>query len=229
MRDQLTAGIITYHEPYSYGADLQCLGLQLFLEGLGYKAEIIDYSMGAYQELRRKRPFRSLLQRGIRFFNDPKRFLKVKRNASEITRQALPFQEQLEIRNQKFKEFQDKYYNLSPQRYENYSDLKNNCPVYSAYICGSDQIWNPGFCDMDENYFLGFAPKGRRIAYAPSFGVQELPRVWRREYRKRLNNIDFLSVREKTGAEMIKKLRGGGKNSSSCYGSCVFDFLRSMA
>ena len=59
-KEKISVGIITYHEPYSYGADLQCLGLQLFLEELGCKAEVIDYSMKAYLELRAKRKLRSL-------------------------------------------------------------------------------------------------------------------------------------------------------------------------
>lgn len=210
MKNRLTAGIITYHEPYSYGAHLQCLGLQMFLQKLGYETEIIDYSMEAYQELRVKKKVRSFIYRGIRFLSHPRIFLRAKKNTAENVRKSYPFQKQLGVRNKKFKEFQGKYYRLSPKRYENHFELKRDCPRYSAYICGSDQIWNPNFCDMDDNYFLAFAPEGKRIAYAPSFGVRGkgISRFLKKEYRKRLSAIDFLSVREKTGAEIVKEFTG---------------------
>jgi hypothetical protein len=207
-KEKISVGIITYHEPYSYGADLQCLGLQLFLEELGCKAEVIDYSMNAYLELRSKRKLRSLYQRMARFMWNPSGFIKAKRNAVNIAEKSADFQKQLEERNRKFREFQNKYYHTSSKRYERYSELKNDPPIYDAYICGSDQIWNPFFCDMDDNYFLAFAPKGRRIAYAPSIGVQKFPNYARKEYKKRLKEIDALSVREKTGAKIVKELIG---------------------
>lgn len=205
-KNKLSVGIITYHETYSYGANLQCLGLQLYLQNCGYKAEVIDYSTNAYLELRSKNRVKSLIQRGLKFIKNPTGFIKAKCNAADIAKKALSFRKELDDRNKKFKEFQKKYYHLSTNRFEMYSEIKENCPVYDAYICGSDQIWNPGFCDMDDNYFLTFAPKGKRIAYAPSFGVKTVPAYMKKEYRKRLNGIDVLSVREKTGAEIVKDI-----------------------
>ncbi|MCI9137067.1 MAG: polysaccharide pyruvyl transferase family protein [Lachnospiraceae bacterium] len=208
MKNRVTAGIITYHEPYSYGANLQCLGLQMFLEELGFQPEIIDYSTTAYLELRRRNRVKSLLYRVMRFLRNPKGFLRAKKNAQEVSRESQDFQGQLDIRNRKFREFQQRYYHLSSRRYEQYSELRENCPVYDAYICGSDQIWNPAFCDMDDNYFLAFAPMGKRIAYAPSFGVRNISKCFQKEYRKRLCDIDCLSTREKEGVQIIKELTG---------------------
>ena len=38
-----TIGIITYHHYYNYGTMLQALALQMKIEELGYKCEIIDF------------------------------------------------------------------------------------------------------------------------------------------------------------------------------------------
>ena len=205
-KGKVKVGVITYHEPISYGAHLQCLGLQIYLKEIGYDAEIIDYSEKAYLELRSTQKIRSLIKRLFNVLKSPISFIKAKSNAKNIEKEKDKFKELLIKRNNKFKEFETKYYNLSKKRYQKYSDLKNETPIYDAYICGSDQIWNPGFCDMDDNYFLSFAPKNKRVAYAPSFGVSKIPFYAKREYKKRLENIEKISVREKTGAKIIKKL-----------------------
>lgn len=204
----MTVGIITYHEAYSYGANLQCLALQMFLEEKGYKVCIIDYSTKAYLELRAKKKWKSLYRRGVKFVEHPIRFLKIKNNALKIKKIKLGYEKQLETRNKKFIEFRKKNYHLSKKRYETYSSLKEHCPQYDVFICGSDQIWNPSFCDMDDNYFLAFAPIEKRIAYAPSFGIKSLPKSIQKEYAKRLNGINYLSVREEEGAKIINQLTG---------------------
>ena len=53
-----TVGIITFHDPISYGANLQCLGLQLYLKSIGYDAKVIDYSMNSYLEYKNRNRFR---------------------------------------------------------------------------------------------------------------------------------------------------------------------------
>lgn len=199
-------GIITYHEPISYGAHLQCFGLQKYLKDTGYDAEIIDYSSKGYLELRRTKKIKSLIKRGCNVLKSPISFIKARNNANKIQIEQEKYKTLIIKRNKKFKDFEAEYYNLSKERYENYSDLKNLIPKYDAYICGSDQIWNPGFCDMDDNYFLSFAPENKRVAYAPSFGVSKIPFYAIKEYKKRLKSIKYISVREKTGAKIIKKL-----------------------
>lgn len=79
---------------------------------------------------------------------------------------------------------------------------------YDAYICGSDQIWNPTYGSTGSPYFLQFAPEYKRIAFAPSFGISRIADELKPLYRKWLNGIPFLSVREDKGAEIIKDLTG---------------------
>jgi hypothetical protein len=79
--------------------------------------------------------------------------------------------------------------------------------VYDAFICGSDQIWNPYL--FDAVYFLYFVRDDfRRIAYAPSFGVGTFPRFSNRRTAARLARIPHLSVREERGTQIVRALTG---------------------
>lgn len=84
--------------------------------------------------------------------------------------------------------------------------LSKYCKKYSAVVCGSDQIWNPINLKM-QVYMLEFVPHiVRRIAYAPSFGVDALPERLISVYKKRISNIEFLSVREESGCRIAMQL-----------------------
>lgn len=78
---------------------------------------------------------------------------------------------------------------------------------YDYFICGSDQIWNPliwfagGKCD-----FLQFASHEKRISYAASFGINEIPDEYKDIYSDYLKCFHKLSVREEQGVSIIKNL-----------------------
>lgn len=201
-------GIITFHSPISYGANLQCLGLQRAVETLGYRAEIIDYSASAYLERRNRSKMSMFKSRLLNFAADPRGCVKRRWNAKNIANEQKHHIDDIEERNKKFRVFQREHYQLSERRYETYSSLHEKAPLYDAYICGSDQIWNPFFCDRDDNYFLAFAPAGKRIAYAPSFGVESIPGLFKGELSRRLESIDYLSAREEVGVDIIQELTG---------------------
>ena len=55
---------------------------------------------------------------------------------------------------------------------------------------------------------MEFAPKEKRIAYAPSFGIPKIPAVYKEKYKKWIMEIPYLSVREESGAKIIKELTG---------------------
>ncbi len=199
-------GVITFHDPISYGANLQCLGLQLYLRSLGYDVRVIDYSMNSYLEYKNKNKIKRNLIRIYHLVKNPFNFIKYRLNAQKISREKEKYKKNLNIRNLNFKQFQKDNYIYSEKKYNTISQLKNDPPKYDVYICGSDQIWNPNFCEMDDNYFLSFAPQGKRISYAPSFGVSSIPFYAKEKYKKNLLGIDYLSIREQTGAKIINKL-----------------------
>lgn len=79
---------------------------------------------------------------------------------------------------------------------------------YDYFITGSDQVWNPNFNYGSSIYFLTFAPKSKRVAFSPSFGVSKIPLEHQGNYKKWLSEMKNLSVRENAGAKIIKELTG---------------------
>ena len=106
---KMKIGIITYHEPISYGAHLQCLGLQMYLKEIGCNPEIINYSKKAYLELLNTKRTKTLINRILNVLKDPITFLKAKNNAKKIEKEKKKFKELLNDRNRKFEEI-DKMY-----------------------------------------------------------------------------------------------------------------------
>lgn len=92
--------------------------------------------------------------------------------------------------------------------------IKDNLgAVYDYFIVGSDQVWNPYSwarkeVDYENIRFLKFASKEKRIAYAASIAIPEIPKDKEKFFKDSLNEMKAISMREKAGAELIKKLTG---------------------
>ncbi len=111
-------------------------------------------------------------------------------------------------RTKVFKEFTNNYISET-----DYCISDDNIPEdlsdrFDFFITGSDQVWNPIFRLGSFINFLTFAPKHKRIAYAPSFGISVIPEEYVENYSLWLSQIENLSVREEVGAQIIKELTG---------------------
>lgn len=82
-----------------------------------------------------------------------------------------------------------------------------NC-TYDHFVVGSDQVWNPAFTHGNEEWFLSFAERTQRVAYAASFGIPNVPNYLTARYRKGLLGIPHLSVREHAGGALVRELTG---------------------
>lgn len=196
-------GIITIVKTNNYGAELQALALQKKLCLMGFKAEIIDYLF--YKNKGHKREKCSMP-----FYPYP-----IKKKIKEYilplyeTIKSIPYWRTQKNREKSFIEFHKKNTIFSPQCYHSYSELYKNPPIYDVYCVGSDQVWNPGCFTNLNPYFLSFAPEGkRRISYASSFGVKELPASAKKQYSRLLQGLDSISVREDAGVEIVKVVSG---------------------
>ena len=109
-------------------------------------------------------------------------------------------------KEKKFKEFNKKL-NLIPYKL---SQLENIDFNESFCIAGSDQIWSPTHLINNLNdkhlFFLDFVSKEKRFAYAPSFGVDEIPKELHELYKKSLNDFNKISIREEKGKKIILDL-----------------------
>ena len=86
--------------------------------------------------------------------------------------------------------------------------IRNNPPICDIYMCGSDQIWNPNFHGgvCDPGYYLSFAPVGsKKIAYAPSFGCDDIPKGAQKMLSRMLRDFKAISVREASGIDIVRK------------------------
>lgn len=202
-------GIVTYVKCDNYGAELQAFALQWKLNSLGYDAEVInlekrnidmkrnpDVIMGAIKQ--------RFKQEGVfAIVSIVRKFLETKKRITDEDK----YKAINENKHKLFENFfenkvrhSEKYYSLD--EISNATDLK-----YDVYIAGSDQIWNYIHTDRLDVYFLMFANKfkAKKISYAASVSIYDIPKKWRAAYKTYFENIDVLSVRELHGAELVSK------------------------
>ena len=174
-------GLITYHFPLNYGAVLQAWALCQVLVSLGHDVKIINYQ----PESHIKRYNWSWKRLGVNGQNV--RYLRL---------------------SKKFSEFRDTHLKTT-KLYRTSDELKADPPNVEAFICGSDQIWNQATFGENTPYFLDFAPRSAyRISYAPSFGKSQIDEHYKPKLTQLLDNITSISVREKSGCNIIKELCG---------------------
>jgi coenzyme F420-reducing hydrogenase beta subunit len=116
----------------------------------------------------------------------------------------------LKARYERFEAFAAENLHIGAHRYESLSELTQHCPAYDVYLSGSDQIWNPKiFPDgrFDPVFFSAFS-QGRKIAYAPSFGIPHIPDSMEEELRHYLRAFSHVSVREKRGQAIVREITG---------------------
>lgn len=175
-----TSYTITCHRPLNYGAALQAYALNAKLRSYGLDAKVIDYQPAYYYASNK-----GLLVRFLRVFLRAPEWMLGRR---------------------RFGNFLRKYVPMSPKAYRTIEDLRSDVPVADVYIAGSDQIWN--CLDLengkDDTFFLTFAPAGsKKISYAASLAMPEIPADQVERYRKNLSSFDAISVREKTGRRLL--------------------------
>ena len=190
---------ITCHDVYNFGASLQAYALQHYLESLGHEVEIIDYRP-AY--LYKKYDWKAFTSRKFEKFN-----------SIFITRWMFRCAKWCYLRfslgrKKCFDEFTKRYSHLTPVSYHNFVELQRNPPQADIFIAGSDQIWNPLFPNgKDPSYYMDFASHGtKRISYAASFSVNEIPNADKDFIKALLLKMDAISVREYQGLRILENM-----------------------
>lgn len=96
---------------------------------------------------------------------------------------------------------------LQPMRlsWEGLRKLASECVVC---IAGSDQLWNPTSLYVDPLYYLRFAPKTKRIAFATSMGHNFVAQYNRKKLKQWIAEVSHIAVREDSGVRLIAELCG---------------------
>ncbi|MCM1515098.1 MAG: polysaccharide pyruvyl transferase family protein [Paraprevotella sp.] len=182
-------GILTFHWAANYGAVLQTYALQSFLEGLGHKVVIVNYKPAIYDytivNFIKQREFRNVQE----YFGNYKKYKGL--NAFR--------KDNLHITDRIF----------------SCSQIEEAVKGLDVLISGSDQVLNPYFLKDGEgrgiispSYFLGFPYKGKKIAYAVSFGCLSYPVSQLEIAKKYLCKFDMIGVREVSGLDIARAMGG---------------------
>ena len=193
-------GICTVYTGYNYGSALQAFATKNILKRLGYDGDILKVSgsMVKGRDIRLKK----LIVLGWNILLHPMCAKSVICSYTRSKNKTLS-----ESSKRKFNEFYQKKINPTIIAQSKLKSVARS-DEYLSFICGSDQIWNASTLYVDPFYYLSFAPREKRIAFAPSFGRDFIPKYNLKKIKKRISAIPNLSVRESGGQQIIKDLIG---------------------
>lgn len=180
---------------------LQSLATKKAIDDLGHDCEIVRYKKCLSIPEKVKQVPRLLNGANIR---SAKKQSKANRLESAYpTISALR-----EERQGVFERFREEAFTDLSEEFVGYEALKRGSTRYDAVVVGSDQMWLPQ--GLPTNFYnLQFAAPGvRRVSYATSFGVSSIPWYQRSRTAEYLRKIDYLSVRENTGAVICSEVAG---------------------
>lgn len=188
-----------FHE--NYGGMLQAYATVTMLEERGLNYELIQYEKhyslwGKLKQIPR-------LFNGI-LLNDKKEAFLKKMGMRKHPEFAAHDAERMKA----FEVFKKTHFTKLSPVFVGYDNLCKGARRYNAVVTGSDQLWSPA--GLPTNYYnLMFVPSDiRKISIASSFGVKYIPWYQISRTRDYLNRIEFISMRENRGSEIVKELTG---------------------
>lgn len=196
--------LITCYFQHNYGSMLQAYATQRYLDKINIPNETIRVD-GFANEINKAK---------IKYFTNHilhPDIIKDKWGSAKLLLQKKIMRKTLgkniKTRDKSFDSFYRKHIRLS-KKFRSKSEVGQKAADYSAFLVGSDQLWLPSNIAADY-YTLNFVPGNvKKIAYATSFGVSELPRNQAVAAQDFLRRFDFLSTREQSGKKIVNKLIG---------------------
>ena len=180
MKKLNKVGIITWHYYSNFGSSLQAYSLQTIIASIGYDVRIVNYHNPHFGKT-------------SQIFNLIKLIIS-------STVGKLPFKFANKFSSGRL-EFEYKYLRCG-RLTQSIDELPNLTSDYYALVCGSDQIWAPN-C-FDPIYFAAFANKGiRKISYAASIGLSEIPEKLVSKYKEYLSDFYAIGIREQEGKMLL--------------------------
>lgn len=188
-----------FHE--NYGGMLQAFATVKMLESRGIDYELIRYK----KKLTIAEKVRSIprLLNGILLNDKYEAFLK-----RQGMKKHPEFAKNDAVRMKAFEQFKNKAFTKLSPEFCGYRDLCEGARRYDAVVTGSDQLWSPA--GLPTNFYnLMFVPNQiRKISYASSFGVGQIPWYQKKRTADFLKRLDYISMRENRGSEIVKELTG---------------------
>lgn len=184
---------------FNYGNILQNYALTEYLKGLGLDVETVYYASTVPE-------FTLMKQHEKKSYSG---FWQMLDDAYRVTSRRI-FKRTLEKKSERrsalFCDFINKYISYTDEIYTKTSDLIKLNERYDYFIVGSDQVWNPYYEGANEFYYLGFADRAKRLTYAPSFGVGNIPKEMIDKMRIWIEQIPEVTIREEEGRELLSSV-----------------------
>ena len=201
MDKKTTIAIVTIDDYINYGNRLQNYALTTLLQNKGYN-----------------------VVNGVRVYTKEDWVTRTNGILKKIVKRMMPFalvenkvicgipsrQGLLKKREEKFVDFIKEYTTVLDPLVEKknkdvYNVLKKSQIEYA--VAGSDQVWNPHY-EAKGYEFLSFMPSERRLSFAASIGVENIPEDDKEYFKRRLLGMQYISVREERAAQIIHELTG---------------------
>ena len=198
-------GIISlYSYSVNYGGVLQAFAMNQLLLNAGFEPQQIVYS-NTSPNYKKKKTLKDFLSEHTVSYVLKKPFnLLLSRCPNKIRKFFNSHaEESIRLRAKVFENFRKN--RITHTQGCNQNNIAEKCSFFDGYICGSDQVWNPGIAD--ENYLLSFVPDGKtRFSYAASIPQSSIPADKLDLFKNNLALFDGISVREENSVELIKSL-----------------------
>lgn len=181
-------GMVTPHYAPNYGAKLQAFALAEALRELGFDVEFIN-----------RRPHVGEYIVDLPILKEAKRLAEYYNNTN-------------------FSDFENKYLQPQTKVYYTNEELANlDVSRYYGFTVGSDQMWRDDYYrpNYTSTSYLNFTDgyNVKRVAYAVSFGKAtcEYSEERRKKIEKWVKHFSAISVREKSGVDILKNVFGYDK------------------
>lgn len=198
----MKVGIASCYYHHNYGSMLQAYATQRIVEKLGCDAYTISCTVPIdyMTQSRMSYYWHKIINIGI---------VKTKIRQSKSKLQLKKYPDVLKgraVRDKYFDDFHKKYIRLTGYNKDR-NALEKTATEFDAVVVGSDMLWHP--INVEHDYYtLTFVPECvKRIAYATSFGTTDIPKYQINTYKEFLKRFDAISVREKSGIQVIDTLK----------------------
>ena len=195
---------VTYKE--NFGSALQTYATQYVLEKLGYEARIFEIK-GIHKSIH----FKKLAYYASRLF-DPIELKYLLANLISRSRKSASastdqYAQDMKVRKLAYSNFNRRWNKMLPITHS-WRELSEQAALMDVALVGSDQNWRPS--NIVGGFFtLEFVPDHiKKISFSTSFGVSELPSQLHNHTKKFLSRLQHISVRENTGADIVKQISG---------------------
>lgn len=203
-KDSPRIGQITYSSN-NYGSLLQCYATQKIFEEISYECEFIEVDLDVINASRILNSIKYRFRRVIKYIKYSSYREEFKELDSEYSSKG--GSSLSVISREKMAKFKENYICIHKIPINLLKKIGHS-NEYTIFISGSDQIWSASNYNINDNFFLRFAAKDKRVAFAPSFGSERMPIYNQDKFKKYISEYNLISCREKSGSEIIFNLTG---------------------